>query len=728
MKKILILLLLSLGVTSVVAQIDLTKSRIIVNPANSTDLEAAKILQKFILEISGKQVPIPTELTKFQSGDIVIGEANGVIDSPISEDGFLVSTNMGLLQIHSGEGHGSIYGVYDLLEKYFGLRYWTYETYDLPKNKKMILPLDIHYLSNPAFEYRQTQSYGSADPGYKYFHRLEEPKELFAQNLWVHTFSKLIPSSVYGESNPEYFALIKGERRPGTQSQLCLTNEELFELMVHKLDSIFKLDPSKKMISVSQNDGNYTNCTCENCKAIDEKEGALVGSIIHFVNRLAERFPDKEISTLAYTYSVAPPKHVKPRENVNIMLCDIDCMRQLPLTDIPTGQVFVKDIEGWSKISNNIFVWDYGINFDNSVSPFPNFHILQDNIQLFHKNGTRKLFEQVNGYKGADFSELRAYMLSKLMWDPYVDADSVMKQFVWGYYREAAPFIYDYLKLQQGGLVSSGKNLWIYDSPVSHKDGFLNQAMIKEYDRLFDLAEEAVKDNKEVLDRVRLSRLTLQYSKLEIARTLTGQDPQGLRSEVELFRERSEYFDLKTLNERSNSPLDYCDSYLERYLPRTQVNLAQGAKITWVDEPTGRYINGAEKALTDGLYGGTSFVESWVGWEGKDGEFVMDMGELKDVRSISSDYLHQLGQWVFFPVSVSYEISVDGKNFEKFGTVEKPENRANQVLFTDFTVEKSSPTKVRYIRVKIQSIKTCPSWHYGIGHNGWFFVDEVTVL
>ncbi len=43
---------------------------------------------------------------------------------------------------------------------------------------------------------------------------------------------------------------------------------------------------------------------------------------------------------------------------------------------------FVKAMEGWSKITNNIFVWDYGINFDNYLAPFPNFHILQDNIRL----------------------------------------------------------------------------------------------------------------------------------------------------------------------------------------------------------------------------------------------------------------------------------------------------------------------------------------------------------
>ena len=116
-------------------------------------------------------------------------------------------------------------------------------------------------------------------------------------------------------------------------------------------------------MSVSQNDGNYTNCTCDACKAIDDYEGALSGSIITFLNKLAARFPDKEFSTLAYLYTMNPPKHVKPLPNVNIMLCDIDCDREVTLTENASGKEFVKAMEGWSKITNNIFVWDYGINW-----------------------------------------------------------------------------------------------------------------------------------------------------------------------------------------------------------------------------------------------------------------------------------------------------------------------------------------------------------------------------
>lgn len=131
--------------------------------------------------------------------------------------------------------------------------------------------------------------------------------------------------------------------------------------------------------------------------------GRPSGNYIRFLNKLAERFPDKEFSTLAYLFTMQPPRHVKPLPNVNIMLCDIDCNREVPLTDNASGQEFVRALEGWSAVSDNIFVWDYGINFDNMVAPFPNFPILKPNIELFHRNHVTMHFSQIGGSYGGDF-------------------------------------------------------------------------------------------------------------------------------------------------------------------------------------------------------------------------------------------------------------------------------------------------------------------------------------
>lgn len=723
-------LLLSLGALAASAQITLVrdgkpKSRIVLNnQPSAADTRAANLLQDFVGRISGAKLPIVTPSKVIKPGDIVIGQ--GSTDG-LTEDGFRLAERGGALYISSGGDKGTLNGAIQLLEDYLDVQYYGTNAYTLTPRKTVTLP-HIDRAVNPAFRYRQSQCYSNREDSiYNIWMRFEEPNQEFADGLWVHTFRRLLPPEVYGKTHPEYYSYINGQRRPGNASQWCLTNPELFEVVAARIDSIFKANPDKNMISVSQNDGNYTNCHCDSCTKVDEYEGALSGNYIRFLNKLATRFPDKQFSTLAYLFTMHPPKHVKPLPNVNIMLCDIDCKREVPLTDNASGQDFMKALVGWSKISNNIFVWDYGINFDAMIAPFPNFPILQRNIQLFKEHNATMHFSQIGGSKGGDFSEMRAYMVSKLMWNPYLNADSLMRSFMDGYYGAAAPYIYQYEKMLEGGLLASDKELWIYDSPVTHKDGMLNAKCRKRYNELFDQAEAAVATDSARLARVQMARLPLQFSELEIARTIPGQDPVALRKAVELFDARTARFDVPTINERSNHPHDYCQLYIERFLPNDNPSLAQGAKINYIVPPTGRYAKVGETALTDGLYGGNSFVESWVGWEGIDGSFIVDLGQEKEFTTVDSDFLHQLGAWVLLPQKVAYSISNDGKTFTPLGEKIQPEDRSVQVKFVNLGVTAPTPVKARYIKVDITGTKTCPTWHYGVGHPCWFFLDEVTV-
>ena len=673
-----------------------TSSRIILKENNQISWTAANLLQTFIQKVTSCKLPVVISQTP-RKGDILIG---GQSPAEVTEDGFSISTQDGILKI-SGKENGVVYGVVTLLEQYLGIDYWGENEYSLTPSKTVNLPL-INKVENPGFRYRQTQCYAiHTDSIYKWWNRLEEPNEVFAAGYWVHTFDKLLPSSIYGKEHPEYYSYFKGKRHPGKASQWCLSNPEVFEIVAQRVDSIFKANPDKHIMSVSQNDGNYTNCTCDACKAIDDYEGALSGSIITFLNKLAARFPDKEFSTLAYLYTMNPPKHVKPLPNVNIMLCDIDCDREVTLTENASGKEFVKAMEGWSKITNNIFVWDYGINFDNYLAPFPNFHILQDNIRLFKKNHATMHFSQIAGSRGGDFAELRAYLVSKLMWNPEVNVDSLMQHFLHGYYGEAAPYLYQYIKIMEGALIGSGQRLWIYDSPVSHKYGMLKPALMRRYNHLFDLAEKAVAAEPDFLKRVQRARLPIQYSELEIARTETEKDLVDINKKLDLFEERVKEFQVPTLNERSNSPVDYCKLYRERYMPQKERSLALGAKVTYLIPPTGKYAALGKNALVDGLFGGATFVDSWIGWEGTDGAFVIDLGETKEIQSVETDFLHQIGAWILFPLKVVYSYAEDGEHYTHWKTIDLPEERTGEVKFRGVKAESAEPIKTRYVKVEV---------------------------
>lgn len=731
MKKLLLIIILLLSAPAGFSQIIVVKrgkpaGRIIVDNNSLSCMKAASLLNFFVKKITGAELPVVNTGIMPRRGDIVINSGEDTPDT--REDGFSIKADGQDIVITGGKGTGAINGVVTLLENYCGVRYYAAHAYSCPKSKNLVLPSSLDLIENPAFRYRQTQAYSlSQDTIYKLWHRLEQPEEIFAAGYWVHTFDRLLPSGKFGDLHPEYYSLINGIRRPGSASQLCLTNHDVFEIVADRVDSIFRANPAQNMISVSQNDGNFTFCKCENCRAIDEAEGSPSGTIINFMNKLAARFPDKEFSTLAYLYSVPPPKNIKPLPNVNIMLCDIDCMREVSLADNATGQAFMKSLEGWAKITSNIFVWDYGINFDNYVSPFPNFHVLQANMKLFKKNNVSMHFSQIAGSKGGDFSELRSYVVAKLLWNADCDVDSVIQSFLSGYYGKAGPYLYRYMKIQEGALLGSNIPLWIYDTPVTHKNGMLNSSLIKVYRELFDAAEKAVASDSIFLKRVWQQRLSIQFAQLEIARTKPLEDIEMISKELELFRNRANSLGITTLNERNNTIEEYCDIYLKRNLPNPRINLASHARISYSVPPDKPYDKIASEALTDGLLGGATFNESWVGWEKNSPELIIDLGEVKEIETVEADFLHKLGSWILLPKSITCYTSTDNSNFTLIGRTETIEDRSPEVRYVTYGVTVKDKVKARYVKLNIESVGIGPSWHYGVGYPVWLFTDEIYV-
>ena len=704
------------------------KSRILSWGQSPEASRAAYYLQKYLSEASSLAFPVVDDVT-LKPGDIIINEVDN-----LPEDAFRISAQGNNIFLE-GRGKSLIYAVCDFLEQEMGMDYWGDGEYTIGHKTRVEVK---NRTEVPAFRYRQTSHWClgngrlansdagkvlGADEFYRLWYRLEEPHELFVNNLWVHTCNKLLPASRYGKEHPEYYAWFDGARHPGSASQWCFTNPEVLEIVCERLDSLFKANPRQKMISISQNDGSDTYCRCPSCLAVMEEEGAASGPVLRFVNAVARRFPDKEISTLAYLFTVTPPAKTVPEKNVSIMLCDIDCRRQTSLPENPSGAEFMKCLEGWSRICDNIFLWDYGINFDNYLSPFPNLQTIKDNMVIFRDHGVKMHFSQINSSLGGDMAELRPYLVSKLMWNPSASLDSLETHFCESYYGAAAPYILRYIHTLEGAAVGTDVDLFIYDSPVSYKENILRPALMRRYNRMFDDAEAAVADDPVRLKRVRRTRLPLQYSALEIARTNPGRDAKAVSADLELFRSRILEFDVPTLNERNNSPLSYCDMYKERYLKDSKANLASGKPVTYILPPHKRYESLSWTALTDGLYGGTGYVENWVGWEGNDAEFVIDLGQVHFISKVGTDFLRQIGGWVLEPLGVDYYVSLDGEQYSLFGSVDNPENRDGTIGFK--ALEATGASSARYLKVHVRGQNVCPEWHYGVGNPCWFFIDEV---
>ena len=729
----------------VLAENEQSRYRIMLPSAPTpSERKAADVLQRYLLEISGAALPILFADQDRSRYEIVIGQNDRIdelaakIDfNSLGEDGFAIKTDSLRLIIAGGTDKGTLYGVYSFLEKYLGCRMYSPQVKVIPKQNRIALT-KIDVLEIPVIKFRDTHYRVTWHPEYTDWHKLDhdETGDRTDWGMWVHTFNSLVPPETYYEEHPEYFAMVKGQRIP---TQLCLSNPAVLEITIQNLRKKIARKPEARYWSVSQND-NREFCTCDACKAIDEREGSPSGSIVNFVNQVADQFPDKMISTLAYEYGRRAPKTIIPRDNVNIMLCSIEISRDKPITQDPTSADFARDVEAWGKIAKDIIVWDYVIQFNHLVSPFPNLHVIQPNLQFFVENGVSAMFEQGNREVGGEFAELRAYLISKLMWNPYQNPDTIINDFLRGYYGSAAAPIRKYIDEMREALLQSGKPLKIFGSPMEAEASYLSPELMSLYEAYFDEAEALVAEDPLLLERVRIARLPLAYAKMEQAkkhfagergvfRKINGEwkTRTDIRAMINPFTDLLIRQGVTQVKEWSTSPEEYRAAMYRLLSQGMNEHLAFEKKVVFISPDTTRLPANATRMLTDGIRGSHDYSYNWLAFPGQNLEAVVDLEETKEIKRLESAY-YQYAFWLrVLPKKVEYFVSSDGKNFELVGTVENTlpiDQYGGQQR--DFILE-FAPRKARYVKVKAHTIGNTPAWHPGGGRPANVLVDEIVV-
>lgn len=651
------------------------------------------------------------------------------------DDAFLISVQTDNILIVNGGKKGSIYGVVHLLEKYFGCRMYAPNAEIMPQPRELLLPVSCE-MDKPANSIRIVNGVMTQqNEAYRNWQRLNDHNEEFAKGYYVHTFNRLVSWETHFETHPEYFALMGGKR---IIDQLCLTNAAVYDLTIKKLKEEMAKQPEKKLWSVSQGD-NFSYCQCDKCAEITADEGSAAGPIIHFVNRVAAEFPDKMISTLAYQYSRKAPKHVKPADNVQIMLCTIELNRSKPIAEDPLSISFLKDITDWGKISKNIYLWDYTVNFSHHITPFPNLHTLQPNIQFFVKNNVNAHFQQTNTAIGHEFSELKAYMISRLLWNPNVNIDSVTTDFLNGYYGAGGVFIQKYINQLTSEIKKTGEWLDIYGHPMSHAKTFLSAENMVKYNQFFDDAENAVKGDPSVLQRVKVCRLPIQYAMMEIgksdmfgARGFYQEDKEkfllkpAMRQLMEDFYTVCKQNEVKNINEAGLTPEEYYQATKRFINVQVEGNIAFRKKTTANPAPSPKYSNADLAILTNGVQGANDYKAHWLGWEAQDFDLVLDLETAKQPKSIQISTLYDPKSWILYPKSVTCSVSEDGVTYSLLGiqTIEGEQRKEN--VTHSFSFDKNIGT-CRYVKFSVVGTKKLFNWHPSAGGGSWVFVDEVVV-
>ena len=453
---------------------------------------------------------------------------------PVNGQGYRLTIQPDRIEIASAGLQGITNGVYSFLEQ-LGCMFLTEDTDYIPKLPTIHLQRE-EIVREPSVQWRSVYSFGAEKADKDRFCRDElgwhSKLKLNGAGYddwgtWCHSSFEFISPEEYFDTHPEYFAMVGGRRvkkQGPVQTQLCWTNGEVYRIISEKLFRMMEEQPDTHIWDVSQMDtwiNRGKGCQCEKCREIDRREETPMGSLLAFINRLAEeceqRFPVNYISTLAYNYTAKPPKHLRPRENVIIKLCLMPGDPASSYAD-PKSRPSEKSsrlVREWGRIASHLLIWDYNVNYHHYPMPYPVIGSMEENQRFYLENHAYGIFHQMAIDKGAQDAALHAYLYAKLMWDSSTDVAKEAGRYLDVYYGAAAPYIAAYYQAVYDHVQNYGKPLYLYAKPERYGSGYLSDRCLREYRAILEQGLHAVAGDRERTARVEREMLGIFYVKAE---------------------------------------------------------------------------------------------------------------------------------------------------------------------------------------------------------------------
>ena len=142
------------------------------------------------------------------------------------------------------------------------------------------------------------------------------------------------------------------------------------------------------------------------------------------------------------------------------------------------------------------------------------------------------------------------------------------------------------------------------------------------------------------------------------------------------------------------------------------------------------YNAGGNDALIDGIRGAKDFrTGAWQGYSDRNVHLVLDLGSVKPVKTIETNYLQDQRSWIFYPTQVEVWVSEDGKLFKSIGVQKIEATKRDEATLVKTITFRQPATPARFIKLVATNLGPVPEWHLGHPHDGkaWIFIDEISV-
>lgn len=486
---------------------------IVIPAISSTEIGYAKDeLIRYFTEATGVTLPVMldtgmehTANGKYLSlGNTALWNTSGLeIDrEALGEDGVRILTKDKTIYFQGGTDEGVLYAVYDFLTIHFDFDTYNKHCYELTTGIKNIKLMDYDVTDIPdiAMRARGGALYAAATDTDEtmYSYRMRYTDAYWKRSLPIypgtekkngssdHNSLEYLPPDQYLESDPEFFST------KNAYGQLCYTARGIPEkfdrmttLCAEKIEQSLRFfpresNPGYSAVQLGIED-NYDFCECDACLADVQKYGAISSSIIIFLNEVGKKvnawmeLPENEpykrenlqYMFFAYYSTLKPPYYrdpvtgeftaaddkVMPAEGVNIIpFCAFSSFDYgKPLGSITNAQLYE-----WAKIWGEFFpgawTWDYGCFFRDYFCFFDSYTFFADYYAfLYEKQFKFTLVQCHSSQRGAEaaFNSLHTYITSKLSWNSALNMNELIKKYMEGVYKEAAPHMMEAFNLSR---------------------------------------------------------------------------------------------------------------------------------------------------------------------------------------------------------------------------------------------------------------------------------------
>ncbi len=412
------------------------------NPAR--EKEAAAELQNGLKKITGSDFKLVN--AQPSQGNFIHLEDSG------STDAFTIKAADGNIHISGNALNGAL----ALLEEDLGCRWYGTGLEYYPSRPELIENI-VSREDIPAFVRRNPFTNMSYHKDFTRRNRiLFDDGFGYLSGWFCHTYDNIIPQTDFA-AKPECFMVDEHGKR--NQRQLCPSNPEVQRLAREKVLEALRnnKNPQRNLVSFSQNDYPIY-CHCAPCMATIRKHGnAPVAPHLLLANTIAremsKEFPDARLVILGYHHTQKTPVNLEVEPNIRLWFCITDEDNSLSklksVVDMPSVK---RNLEEWNKLKVSLEIWDYMVDFTNYFMPFPSFMTIANNLKFYKQQSCIGVMLQGKREDIAgDRVEMRAWVMSKLLWNPDRDMRELVKDFNYGVYGAAAPMMEEYFDLVEAG-------------------------------------------------------------------------------------------------------------------------------------------------------------------------------------------------------------------------------------------------------------------------------------